>query len=158
MALTNYPMAFKEKVYVIGHAHSQGYWMVELKTLAFQHERDASKVAGELWKQRLVKRRWPDLKLDARKEIRIPTDRTIILHSPSPLFVQDVDLQALLEDLSKSEGALKLVPRVEEVGDAAPSENDMLVLSGPLLQVQADAADKAKWLQHVWKKRAERKD
>ena len=145
-------------VFVIKHTHNDGYWKMTREallspngaasqTVAFQRRADAERVASRIWKHKMMQHRWPDT-LVADRGLDLASGEHVLYISPSPLEVEERDVEELLLELGDAGMAMSLVDPMPDGG-----EEDVM-LRGSYLYATRDAVDKMRFLNRVFALRA----
>lgn len=144
-----------ETVFVITHRHDRALWGVHVTTgnrraqvMAFKQRRDAESLADHVWRWKLAKHTWPNTLLDSwntgSNEGFFSTAACDVEVRPSPLSVDQVELDWLLGRVALSSAALILVECVED-GDSGKRIESTYVDTTCLVSQQVD------WLQNLFR-------
>lgn len=115
-----------------------------IQVVAFESGKDAEYMAERVWIHRLKAHRWPSL-VKGRLWLASATD--IIMHSPSPLKVDEINLKWLLDRMGKSRAAVWLVFPLDLDAD----EVDM---RGQYMDARVPIGDQVAWLDKMFKRNA----
>lgn len=115
-----------------------------IKVVAFESKRDAEYMAERVWIHRLKAHRWPVL---VKGRLWLASADDIIMHSPSPLQVDEINLKWLLEALGKSRAAVSLLSPL----DPDAHEVD---LTGTYMDARVGTREQVAWLNEMFKHNA----
>lgn len=146
-------------LYVITHTHSRSLWGLHLESppkteatrktqvVAFEKRRDAELVARRLWAHRLRSHKWPNTILDNRPLwLAGPLDGEST--APSPLAVDEVETEWLLDRMALSSAALSVVRQFDEEGTS---------FNISYMQSTVPVAQQVSWLQKLFDQPGARK-
>ena len=139
-----------EQLFVITHTHSKTLWGLHFdmahqgrktQIVAFRNHHDAQEIARRLWIHRLKAHRWPNTIIQD-KPLMMASPHDIIMTSPSPLAIDEVDLTWLLDRLALSSAALSVVDDITDSDNISFDLKYMESIVPPTKQVS--------WLQKLY--------
>lgn len=115
-----------------------------IRVMAFESGEDADYMAERVWIHRLKAHRWPCF-VKGRLWLASATD--IIIHSPSPLKVDAINLKWLVERMGKSRAAVWLVSPLD-------LDSDEVDMKGKYMEARVPTQDQVAWLDKMFKRNA----
>lgn len=141
-----------ENVYVITHRHDKGLWGVHVTTgnrraqvLAFRRRHDANALASYVWTWKLKNHAWPVMVMDRQRPLSFQIFRDEPPVCPSPLVIDEVDLDWLLGRMALSWGGLNLV---EDVAD----DDDRRTLQSTYVDATVNVSQQIDWLNDLFRR------
>ena len=141
-----------DQVYVITHRHHKGLWGVHVgnssrkaQVLAFRRRDDAHALASYVWKWKLKNHAWPVMEMDGQTSLSFRLFRDEAQVCPSPLVIDEVDLDWLLGRMALSWGGLNLV---EGVAD----DEDRRTLQSTYVDTTVNVSQQIDWLNGLYKR------
>lgn len=148
------PPSVDRQVFIISHRAS--IWgppkedspdedgLFPIRVVAFESGKDAEYMAERVWIHRLKAHRWPTL-VKGRLWLASATD--IIMRSPSPLKVEEINLKWLLDRMGKSRAAVWLVFPLD-------LDSDEVDMKGQYMDARVPTEDQVAWLNKMFKRNA----
>ncbi len=117
------------------------------QVVAFEDRSDAERLAHRLWAHRLKTHKWPNTVLEGRP-LWLTSAEDVLMMSPSPLGIEEIDLHWLLGRLGRSCCGLSLVFPMHD------SDDEDITLKGRYLEATAPSGDQVGWLKKMMERRA----
>lgn len=115
-----------------------------IQVMAFESGQDAEYMAERVWVHRLKAHRWPSL-VNGRLWLASAAD--IIIRSPSPLKVDEVELTWILKLLGKSRAGMSLLFPLD-------LDADEVTVQGKYMEAPVSSNEEVAWLNEMLKRNA----
>ena len=119
------------------------------QVVVFQRREDAELMAKRLWGHRLATHDWPNTVLEGRP-LWIRTSDDILMISPSPLKIDEIELPWIIERMAKSDAAVSMAEPFADPED--------LTMRGRYLQSTASNNEKTEWLRQMHRRQMPARD
>ena len=117
--------------------------------VAFQRKEDAELMAKRLWAHRLATHAWPNTVLEGRP-LWIRSGDDILMISPSPLKIDELELKFLIERMGRSGAAVSV---------AEPFDDDEEInMKGRYIQQTVPIRETVAWFQQMHKRQMPTRD